>query len=157
MSETKHAGGRPTLYTPELAQLICDKIATQRHGLKKICDMYDELPDHETVKGWKLRYPEFLTRYLQAKKDQINVMMDEIDETIDENLLYYTDDKGNRRIDSPSATIALAKANNRKWFASKLAPKYYGTNTDDTVGADDTLTKIRDLVNDFNKTNTSDI
>ena len=36
------------------------------------------------------------------------------------------DDKGQERIDPPSASLLIAKINNRKWTAARLAPKIYG-------------------------------
>ena len=119
-------GGRPTKYSDELAEIICERVATHRHGLKKICAMYHDMPDHTTITLWRIKHKEFSTQYLAAKKSQIDLVIEELDEVMDENLRFYTDEKGNERIDSPSATIAIAKANNKKWFASKLAPQLYG-------------------------------
>ncbi len=120
------AAGRPTTYTKKMADRICELVATNRHGLNKICQMFEDLPACSTVRLWVIKHPEFSAQYLIAKRQQIDVMMEEIDEIMDENLRFYHDDHGNERIDSPSASIAIAKANNRKWFASKLAPSLYG-------------------------------
>jgi hypothetical protein len=120
------AGGRPTTYTKKMADRICEIVATNRHGLKKLCIMFEELPDDSTIRRWAIMNPGFSAQYLNAKRQQIDIVMEEIDEIIDENLRFYHDDHGNERIDSPSASIAIAKANNKKWFASKLAPSLYG-------------------------------
>jgi hypothetical protein len=107
---------------------------------------------------WRFKHPEFSVQYLDAKRHQMDLVMEELDSLIDSNLGYYTDDKGNERIDSPSATIAIAKANNRKWFASKLAPKLYGTpSKDDETNDDANFSKIKDIVDDLNKSNQSEI
>lgn len=119
-------GGRPTKYSKSLAALICERVATHRHGLKKLCSMFDDMPEHSTITAWRFKYPEFSGQYLDAKRAQIDLVMEELDEIIEDSLVFYHDSEGNERIDSPSATVAIAKANNRKWFASKLAPQLYG-------------------------------
>jgi hypothetical protein len=127
--EDKLKVGRPTTYTPELAAYVCKIVATHTHGLKKLHAMYEDFPDHTTIALWRFKHKEFSSQYLEAKQAQMDLTMENLDDVLDESLHYYTDEKGNQRIDSPSATIAIAKANNRKWFASKIAPKLYGDRT----------------------------
>ena len=118
--EREMPAGRPTTYTPELAERICEIVATSRYGLKKLCEMHDFFPDYTTIALWRIRHEKFSHLYLQAKQSQMDVVMEELDEIIDENIQYYTDDKGCERINCPLATVAIAKANNKKWYASKL-------------------------------------
>jgi hypothetical protein len=147
--EDKLKTGRPTLYTRELAEFICDKVATHTEGLKTLCSMFEEFPDHTTINLWRFKYPEFSTLYMHAKRAQIDLTMEELDTIMNESLNYYTDEKGNTRIDSPSATIAIAKANNRKWFASKLAPTLYGDRTQvETVKPESFIEKILNKVSE---------
>lgn len=122
----KDAFGRPTLYTEELGKLICDRIATHPNGLIKICKMYNDLPSHDTVYKWIHRHPDFSDRYFKAKQAQMDMMIDNINDHMHDDLLHYTDSEGNKRIDSPSVTFAVAKAANNKWAASKLKPEIYG-------------------------------
>ena len=149
--------GRPSLYKPELGALVCERVATHRHGLKKICAMYEDMPDHSTIMLWRIKHREFSDQYAQAKRYQMDLILEELDAAMDESLQYYIDEKGNTRIDSPSATIAIAKANNAKWYASKLAPKLYGDVKTDDNNPSETLSKIQALVADINKTNISDV
>lgn len=118
--------GRPTDYNSEIAALICERVAVSRLSLKKLCALYDDMPVHTSINLWRLKNPEFSTQFIEAKRQQVDLIMETLDEAVDENIGYYEDDKGNDRIDSPSATIAIAKANNAKWYASKIAPKVYG-------------------------------
>lgn len=138
------AGGRPTDYCEAIAKLICERVATNTCGIKKLCAKYDDMPDVSTINLWRFKHKEFSVQYLEAKQAQMDLLMESLDDEMDENLRYYTDSEGNERIDSPSATIAIAKANNKKWFASKLAPKLYGTNPEqkETNAAESLLEKI---------------
>ena len=52
--------------------------------------------------------------------------MEEIDDMIPSEIRYIVDERGNERIDPPSASLVIAKINNRKWTAARLAPKIYG-------------------------------
>ena len=77
--------GRPTQYTSQLGQLVCDKIATGNTGLVKLC-RGKGLPHLTTVLSW-LRDPdkkEFLESYLCAREAQADLLSDEIIEIADE-------------------------------------------------------------------------
>lgn len=126
------AGGRPTTYNDEIAARICELVATHECGLKKLVAMYDDLPAVSTINLWRFKHEEFSAQYHDAKRCQIDLIIENSDEMMDEGLHYYVDSEGNNRIDSPSVTLAIAKANNRKWFASKIAPKVYGATPDET-------------------------
>lgn len=122
----KNPVGAPTKYNKELADRICDAIATRNCSLRKLCKEDNDFPDEATVRKWLWRHQDFRTKYFEAKRSQIDISVEELDDTIEESLRTYYDERGNERIDSPSASIAIAKAQNRKWYASKLAPKIYG-------------------------------
>ena len=53
--------GRPTIYTKELAERICELVATHTIGIKALCKMYDDLPDQHTIKQWRQKNLEFST------------------------------------------------------------------------------------------------
>ena len=111
--------GRPTQYTSQLGQLICDKIATGNTGLVKLC-RGKGLPHLTTVLSW-LRDPdkkEFLESYLCAREAQADLLSDEIIEIADE-----TGDAKERATDIASARL---RNDARKWKAGKLSPKKYG-------------------------------
>lgn len=138
-TKPKAAVGRPTDYNESIAALICEKVATSTLGLARLCKMHPELPDRDTINLWRFKHKEFSAQYLDAKRSQMDLVIESLDEILDENIKYYTDDKGFDRIDSPSVTIAVAKANNRKWHASKLAPKIYGAHIEESKGVSDSL------------------
>jgi hypothetical protein len=48
----KNLGGCPSRYTPELAQSICEAVATLPFGIEKICKMYAHFPDRSSIRFW---------------------------------------------------------------------------------------------------------
>lgn len=119
--------GRPTKYTPELIDIICDRLATSNRGLEDICGDLD-LPGSTAVWSWLAKYPDFQEKYARAREFQAFMMNDEID-----RIMYapLVDANG----EPLSASMAMAEVQRRKlivdtlkWKMSKLIPKIYGDN-----------------------------
>jgi hypothetical protein len=151
------AAGRPTTYTLELGERICELVATNTCGLDDLCDGYDFMPNESTVRLWRFKHPEFSTKYAQAKMLQAELLAEQIHKISNSPVMYH-DSEGNERVDSGSVALARLRVDSIKWHASKLAPKIYGDRKQiEETNPAATLTKIRDLVADLNKTNVSDI
>lgn len=121
------AGGRPTKYTPELADRICQLVATHPIGLPRLCKMYDELPSYETINVWRWEKPGFADKYTQAKSRQAEMMVESIEDVAVELLNNaYVDEHGAKKLDGGLVGQARIVVDSRKWMASKLAPKIYG-------------------------------
>jgi hypothetical protein len=118
--------GRPTIYTPELGDWICEIVASNPVGLYTIASLYNDFPVPSTIYTWHTKHPEFRDKYLKAKALQAILKVQEVDDMLDCPLLYIKDANGQERIDPPSASMRIARANSRKWEASRLAPKIYG-------------------------------
>lgn len=116
-------GGRPSKYTPELAQEICERIA-QGESLKHITDQED-MPTRKTVHTWLLSSDrkEFLHNYEAAREMQADVYADEMD-----------DIARDETIDTQRARLII---DTRKWTSSKLKPKKYGDKVDLTTNGND--------------------
>jgi len=119
------SAGRPTLYTRELAELICEKVATTAIGLEDLCRLYPELPSHDTIKKWRKEHQEFSALYHDAKVFQSRLLVEECENLIPD-LKTYVDSDGNERIDPASAALLKAKIDHRRWMAARLAPRIYG-------------------------------
>lgn len=117
--------GRPTTYTPELAQYVCDIIATHGCGLNKLTKMYERFPDKSTIYAWIHTNREFSNQYLEARKSQACVLADSMLD-IAENIPTFEDEKGVERIDSGMLGKAKLDYEVLKWHASKMAPKIFG-------------------------------
>ena len=117
--------GRPTRYTPELANYICKIIATHSCGLKKLTKLYEKFPSQSSIYEWMQEYPEFAGQYLDARRFQASVLADAMLDIVDE-LPIYEDKEGVDRIDSGMLGRAKLDYEVLKWHASKMAPKIYG-------------------------------
>lgn len=133
--------GRPTIYSDDLGKLICERVAINPVGLEKLITLYPDMPNHSTIKAWRKQHASFSAWYLEAKAFQAQLLVEEIDDLLPSEVRYYIDEKGNERIDAPSASMLIAKINNRKWTAARLAPKIYGDKqqTDVTIKHEDNL------------------
>ena len=68
--------GRPSSYTPEIANVICDLMG-DGVSLAKICEQ-DGLPDYKTVLKWARDIPDFFQSYTAARQIQLDRMADEV-------------------------------------------------------------------------------
>lgn len=118
------AGGRPSIYTDKLADLICSRVATHPIGLPKLCAMFDDMPSHETINVWRYERKQFSDKYAEAKRFQAEFIAESlIDMCAVED---YQDKDGVTRVDAGMVARQRLLVDTVKWHASKLAPKIYG-------------------------------
>jgi hypothetical protein len=119
--------GRPTDYTPELAEHICELLATNDTGLSELCRTHDELPDEGTIRRWMYRNPDFRSSYMRARIAQVDLLAEK-------SLDVANNDANDTTINAQGDTVGLSvtvardrlKLDTRRWLASKLMPKLYG-------------------------------
>jgi len=124
--------GRPTLYTPELADEICEAIASNKEGLTSLCNARAHWPHPSNIFIWLRRYSDFREKYAQAKAEQVEVSINYMQEMMEEPHLFV-DDNGNKRVDVPMLRVKIDAI---KWKASKLQAKKYGDNKQDEIKTD---------------------
>jgi hypothetical protein len=106
--------GRPSEYTPEVAELICQRLL-EGESLNSIVKDKN-MPGNGTVFRWLAQREEFREKYARAREAQMDAMAEEI--------LSIADDG------SPEEHNWLKlRVDTRKWLMSKLAPKKYGDRT----------------------------
>ena len=133
MKPQKRPIGRPSLFTTELGDEICNRIA-DGESLRAICGEAD-MPDKATVFRWLLaeQHKDFCNQYKRARDIQADVLFDEIHQIAD------TPQKGIktvRRGEGDNSTVETTEADMiehrrlqidaRKWLIGKMAPKKYG-------------------------------
>lgn len=111
--------GRPSEFTPEIANDICERLA-EGESLRTICQD-DDMPSRSTVRLWRSGNAEFSAQYTHARECQAETYAEKI---VDDALVATDAALGRLRMDA------------LKWAASKLAPKKYGDKIAH-VGGDD--------------------
>ena len=119
--------GRPTLYSEELIDEICERISGG-DSLKDIC-AEDGMPKRTTVFRWLAKYEEFRNLYARAREEQADLIFDEVKEIADS--CGRERDETGKYIPEQVAKARL-QADVRKWQAAKLRPKVYGDRIDHT-------------------------
>ena len=120
MSDTKRKTGRPSKYSDELAEKICELIASGM-SLRAVCSQ-DSMPSAVTVCKWLSENEEFSKQYARAREEQAVSFADEIISIADS-------------VEPDSAAVAKAKLqiDSRKWLAAKMAPKKYGDKVEQQI------------------------
>lgn len=124
MSDTKRKLGRPTDYTKDMADKICEKISGGL-SLRAICAEAG-MPARGTVYRWLIENADFQDQYARAREKQADYFAEEIIEIADS-------------AEAESAAVSKAKLqiDARKWAASKIAPKKYGDKQEIDVKSSD--------------------
>lgn len=121
----KKPKGRPSDYTQEMADKICEALA-DGHSLRRICEA-DDMPNKATVFRWLAARKDFSDQYARARETQADSLFDDILSIADDGLNdTYTDDEGLTKTDFDVIARSRLRVDARKWMAGKLRPKVYG-------------------------------
>lgn len=130
--------GRPTKFTQELADKICETISTSSKGLRTICSENDI--DTSTLLKWLRENEEFSIQYARAKELQADYLVEEMVEIADDGSNDYMKIvKGDMEYnveDREVTSRSKLRVDTRKWIAAKLAPKKYSDKMDVTSGGE---------------------
>lgn len=123
--------GRASLYTEEIAEEICRRIA-EGETLKEIC-RDESFPHESTVRSWVLDDRQgFSTRYARARELQLECWAEEIQEIGDDGNNDWMARLGKEgqsigwQLNGEHVQRSTLRVNNRKWLLSKLKPERYG-------------------------------
>lgn len=107
----RSAGGRPSIYSPDLAAAICERLVTGE-SLRAICRDHD-MPAISSVFLWMSVHKGFSEQYARARAEQADAKFDELEE------LAAT-------ATPETASVVKLQVDTRKWVLSRMAPKKYG-------------------------------
>lgn len=122
--------GRPTIYSEEIASIICERIASGE-SLRKICKTKG-IPARSVIFKWLVKNPVFKDQYALAREESTAALFEEMLEICDD----ATNDWMEHNAKGTDATIwklngehvqrSKLRVDTRKWALSKLQPKKYG-------------------------------
>jgi hypothetical protein len=144
---TNNKIGRPSDYTQEMADLICEKLC-EGESLRAIC-LQDDMPSRSTVFKWLNDNQDFSDQYARAKEEQAEALADDI--------ISIADGKGDDLLlTSEINQRDKLRVDARKWVASKLKPKKYGDKVQNEITGDLNVqvSKIEHTIIDPNATDT---
>src|SRR5690606_7206910 len=145
-SKKKRPRGRPSLYTEELAEKICARLA-DGESLNSICKD-DGMPSERTVRTWALdKNHPFSPKYAQAREIGYLKMADELldiadDGTNDWMVREREDGSSTELVNHEHIQRSKLRVDTRKWLLSKMLPKVFG----DKVSTEVTGKDGKDLI-----------
>lgn len=138
------SGGRPTKYTKELADLICEQLADGK-SMRTVCRQ-EGMPSMSTVFKWLREDLAFSQQYEKAKEESSDAMAEDLLDIADTPVM------GEIKTIKPDGTIEIKQdemlghrrlqVDTRKWLMSKMKPKKYGDKLDMTTNGKDLPTPI---------------
>ena len=138
--------GRPTLYTPELAAEIAERMA-EGESLRAVCKA-DGMPAESTVRLWALSdVGGFAAQYARAMQLRAMRWSEEIMEIADDGKNdTYEDGEGGTETNYDVIARSRLRVDTRKWIVSKLLPKVYGDRPESGDAPDVIAAAIRAFV-----------
>ena len=133
--------GRPTKYTDQLAQDICDGLIDGQ-SLNKLC-MSDDMPCKASVYNW-LSDPEhaaFLDKYTHARERQAETFMDQCVDIADDNeddtiTLVNKAGKEYEKVNHDHINRSRLRVDTRIKIAERMAPRKYAIQHLEVSGPD---------------------
>ncbi|HEY6019479.1 MAG TPA: terminase small subunit protein [Candidatus Paceibacterota bacterium] len=122
--------GRPSSYTPEIADKICERLI-EGESLRSICRAED-MPSAAAVCRWLGQFETFREQYARAREAQADTLADEIMDISDDGRNDWME-RANKdgeliawQVNGEAVQRSRLRVDARKWLASKMAPKKYG-------------------------------
>lgn len=118
------SAGQPTKYNQEIANQICELVATTHKSMKTICSEIGI--SYQTHLNWIVAHKEYFDQYARAKEDQADLLAEQILEISDDKTGDLLDGEFGQQGNTAAIQRSRLQVDSRKWIASKLKPKKYG-------------------------------
>lgn len=143
--------GRPTVYTREIADEVCRRIAGGQ-TLSEVC-RDENMPPRTTVAQWDIdNRDEFSVRYARARCHLLEHWADEVTTIADDGTNDWIErnapDNEGWQFNGEHVQRSRLRTDNRKWLLSKLRPDKYGDKLDlnNTHGVTDRLAALMEKI-----------
>lgn len=126
--------GRPSRYTQEIGEIICDRLI-DGETLRQIC-RDEDMPDERTVRRWAANPEhEFSPHYTRAREIGYLKMVDELLEIADDGsndwmLREGKDNEPGYVANGEHVQRSRLRVDTRKWVLAKMLPKVFGEKLD---------------------------
>lgn len=131
---------RPSGFTEEIAELICERLASGE-SLLKICeDSEAGMPPQTTVFNWLHSHPSFLENYMRARESWAHAEFQRMMEIADTPQMGEKTElsEGKLKITTGDMTEhRRLQIETRKWALARMFPKKYGDRQAVDLGAQD--------------------
>lgn len=135
MTDNQPRLGRPSSYSDELADRLCEEIANGK-SVRFICSQ-EGWPSESMVYRWLESNQSFREKYTRARERQADLYAAEIIEISDDGSRDYKQlPDGAVVVDHDHIARSRLRVDSRKWIAARLAPKKYGDKVDMTHSSD---------------------
>lgn len=140
MTDNPKPTGRPSSFTQELADEICDRIMVGE-PVRQIA-LLEHMPAEGTIYRWLANIPAFQEQYTRAKEAQAERFAEELLEIADNGTNDWIEREnertGERYLVQNTEAVARSKlrVDTRKWAMGKMKPKKYGDHIDVTSGGE---------------------
>lgn len=126
---------RFTAFDQDIADQICERIASEAISLKAICKA-DDMPGMTTVFKWLRENETFAKLYADAREAQADLLFDETLEIADdaqndwEERKHFAGADESPQVNGEAIARAKLRIDTRKWIAAHLRPKKYSDKLD---------------------------
>ena len=121
--------GRPSKYTQELADEICEGI-TLGNSIRTVCKP-EHMPAISIFYKWIRTNEEFAKQYARACTERTEAMAEDILDIADDGTNDYMETAdGTTEYNGDSIQRAKLRVDTRKWLMAKMKPKRYGEKLD---------------------------
>lgn len=131
--------GRPTTYSKEIADSICEGIS-MGSSIRTVCAP-ESMPAISTFYKWLREHEEFSKQYARACEERTEAMAEDILDIADDGTNDYItrenkDGVEYEVVNSDAIQRSRLRVDTRKWLMSKMKPKKYGDKVDVTSGGE---------------------
>lgn len=133
--------GRPSKYTPQIAQEICERLSTGE-PLAQIC-RDDHMPSSRTVGDWKVAHEQFSADFARAREDGFDAIALDCLAIADETKFDTVSTEAGERANSEWISRSKLRVETRLKLLAKWDPKRYGEKM--AIGGADDLPPLQTI------------